>query len=169
MADRDQKIGTTENTHTADNRPKVVLASAIGAVGLIIGGFLFGGLYETRTTQMRGIPVVYRVNKFTGSTSFCILNQCRDLREAPSAATLAPPAKAKDYETANLTGSSSSGSEMVAAIGHRTFGAWIAGIVLGIVLTITLRSGRPIFPQIARDLAETSRHFLKFLKTSKDA
>jgi hypothetical protein len=43
----------------------VLLASIIAAAGLVIGGFLTGGIYESRT--MRN-AVVLRFNRFTGAT-----------------------------------------------------------------------------------------------------
>jgi hypothetical protein len=133
------ETGTAENTHRTDSRPRIVLASAIGAIGLVIGGILYGGLYETRTSQMRGIPVAYRVNRFTGTTSWCIPNGCREI---PDTASALPAPKAVGAESA-----------------ESGFWPWIAGIVLGSAVTLMLKSGRPVLPQLRRDVVASVRKF----------
>lgn len=58
-----------------------IIAASIIALGLIIGAFLFGGIYESRT-GVRG-AVVFRVNRFTGATAACFLGQdCRAIPDA---------------------------------------------------------------------------------------
>jgi len=66
------------------------VAATIIAVGLIIGGFLAGGIYESHT-GIRG-AVVYRVNRFTGTATACFLSgPCRQIPEAASASKVAVP------------------------------------------------------------------------------
>jgi hypothetical protein len=65
-----QRLRSTDST---------IAAAMIIALGLVLGGFLFGGIYEAHT-GVKGM-VIYRINRFTGATAACAIGQAG--REIP--------------------------------------------------------------------------------------
>ncbi len=52
-------------------------AALILAIGLILASLIHGGLYSV-TSAGGDNQVVFRVNRFTGSTTWCVLTVCRE-------------------------------------------------------------------------------------------
>ena len=50
------------------------------ALGLIIAAFIHGGLYHA-TSAGGETPIVWRINKFTGSVFVCVGVMCQESRE----------------------------------------------------------------------------------------